>query len=98
MFSYEARIKAVNLLIQYDRSYADVVNELEYPSKMALRRWHEEYRESGDLLDKHNKKAKYSEEEKQAVVKYYLEYGKSVPRTIKKICYPICPELGKRII
>ena len=52
MFSYEARIKAVNLLIQYDMSYTDVVHELEYPSKMALRKWYEEYQEYGDLHDK----------------------------------------------
>lgn len=62
MFSYEERIKAVKLLIQYDMSYADAIRELGYPSKMGLRKWYDEYREYGDLHDKFDKKSKYSEE------------------------------------
>ncbi len=36
MFSYEERIKAVELLVQYDMSYATVVRELGYPQKPPL--------------------------------------------------------------
>lgn len=36
MFSYEERIKAVKLLLQYDKSYATVIRELGYPSRRAL--------------------------------------------------------------
>lgn len=35
MYSYEERIKAVQLLLQYDMSYATVVRELGYPSIVA---------------------------------------------------------------
>ncbi len=49
MFSYEDRMKVVNLLIQYNMSYANVVRELGYPTKMALRKWYYEYKEQGDL-------------------------------------------------
>lgn len=45
MFSYEKRIKAVKLLIQYNMSYTMVIGELGYPSRQALRRWHQEYKE-----------------------------------------------------
>ena len=64
MFTYEERIKAVNLLIQYDLSYATVIRELEYPSRRALRNWYYEYLQNGDLSKEYVKKPKYSEEEK----------------------------------
>jgi len=97
MFSYEERIKAVKLLIQYDMSYADVIRELGYPSKMSLRNWYEEYKDSDDLHTNYIRKCKYSSEEKQVAVTYYLEHGKSVSRTVRKLGYPSRPELDKWI-
>ena len=98
MFSYEERIKAVKLLIQYDMSYADVVHELGYPSKMALRKWYKEFQEYGDLHAKFDKKSNYSQEEKQVAVEYYIEHGKSVARTVKNLGYPCRPVLDKWIV
>ncbi len=50
MYSYEQRIKAVELLIQYDMSYAAVVRELGYPNNVhSLRNWYKEYNDKGDL-------------------------------------------------
>ena len=49
MYSYEKRIKAVKLYIQYDRSVAAVRRELGYPSPNMLLRWYAEYVENGDL-------------------------------------------------
>ncbi len=48
MFSYDERIKAVQLLLQYDMSYATVIRELGYPSRRALRNWYEEYNQNGE--------------------------------------------------
>lgn len=42
MYSYEKRIKAVKLYIQYDRSVAAVRRELGYPSPNMLLRWYAE--------------------------------------------------------
>ena len=36
MYSYEERLKAVKLYIQYDRSYASVYRELGYPPSSIL--------------------------------------------------------------
>ena len=36
MYSYEERIRAVQLYIQYDHSLASVTRELGYPSQEAL--------------------------------------------------------------
>jgi len=97
MFSYDERIKAVKLLIQYDMSYSDVIHELGYPAKTSLHNWYEEYKKTNDLHTKFIRKYKYSLEEKQVAVNYYLEHGKSSSRTVKKLGYPSRPELDKWI-
>lgn len=93
MFTYQERIKAVQLLIQYDMSYATVIRELGYPSKGALINWYKEYIENGDLHKDFIKKSKYGEEERQKAVAYYLEHGKCVSRTVRILGYPSRPEL-----
>ncbi|MGB7605442.1 MAG: transposase [Lutisporaceae bacterium] len=97
MFSYEERIKAVKLLLQYDKSYATVIRELGYPSKRALTNWYEEYIKNGDLHKDFIKKPKYSDEDRRKAVDYYLEHGRCVSRTVKALGYPSRPELDKWI-
>jgi transposase-like protein len=58
MFTYQKRIKAVQLLIQYDMSYATVIRELGYPSKGALINWYKEYIKNGDLHEDYIRKSK----------------------------------------
>ena len=98
MFSYEERIKAVKLLLQYDMSYSTVIRELGYPSKETLWNWYNEYSQNGDLHQNYIKQPKFSEEEKQRAVNYYLEHGRSVSRTVKKLGYPSRPVLDKWIL
>lgn len=81
MFSFEERIKAVKLLIQYDMSYVTVIRELEYPSKKSLRKWYNEYSQNGDLHQDFIRQPKFTKEEKQRAVNYYLEHGKCISRT-----------------
>ena len=50
MYSYEDRIKAVKLYIQYDKSYASVFREIGYPPAIhTLKYWYKEYVQKGDL-------------------------------------------------
>lgn len=89
MYSFEQRIKAVQLLIQYDMSYSAVMHELGYPSSTeSLRSWYSEYKLQGELHKKYDKKNKYSYEDKRKAVDYYLEHGKCISRTCKKLGYP----------
>lgn len=97
MFSKADRLKAVQLLIQYDMMYSKVIIELGYPNKMTLREWYREYIEFGDLHDKYNKRYKYSDEEKRNAVDYYLEHGKCIRRTCRKLGYPSRPLLEQWI-
>ena len=86
MFSYEERRKAVELLIQYDGRYAAVIHELGYPSREALRKWYYEYRENGNIHEKH--KGGYSTAEKEAALEHYINHGRCISRTIRALGYP----------
>lgn len=88
MFSHEERVKAIQLFLKYDCSYAATVRKLGYPSVGALRQWYKEYLVSGKLHQEHRKKSKYSKEQKQVAVNHYFEYGQCYARTIRMLGYP----------
>lgn len=63
MFSYDERMKAVKLYIQYDLSAAKVIRELGYPrNRHTLTNWYNEYKETNNLHLKSPRKEKFSEE------------------------------------
>jgi len=88
MHSYEERMKAVRLFIKYELSVADTIRELGYPTRNTLIRWYNEYLEKGDLHEKFQKKPRFTQEEKRKAVDYYLEHGRCVRRTVRKLGYP----------
>lgn len=88
MYSYEDRLRAVKLYIKYDYSAIDTVRELGYPDRHSLRNWYKEYKTQGDLHKNRDRESKYSLEDRKKAVTYYLEHGKSVSRTCKKLGYP----------
>ncbi|MDY2790701.1 MAG: IS3 family transposase [Lachnospiraceae bacterium] len=88
MYSKEERLKAVELLIQYDMMYSVVIRELGYPNINTLREWYREYIQDGDVHEFYNRKFKYTNADKQYAVNYYLEHGKCIRRTCKKLGYP----------
>lgn len=88
VFSHKERVRAIQLFLKYDCSYAATIRELGYPSIGALRKWYKEYLESGELHQEHRKKSKYSEEQKRIAVNHYFEYGQCYARTIRMLGYP----------
>ena len=89
MYTYEDRMKAVNLYLKYDMSIAAVIRELGYPSRGMLYQWYAEFKENGKLRgDSNHGYSKYSAEKRNQAVKYYLEHGKSLSRTIKALGFP----------
>ncbi len=88
MFSHKERVRAIQLFLKYDCSYAATIRELGYPSIGALRKWYKEYLESGELHQEHRKKSKYSEEQKRIAVNHYFEYDQCYARTIRMLGYP----------
>jgi putative transposase len=89
MYSYEERMKAIQLFIQYDCSVSAVIHALSYPSRGMLYNWYKEYQETGSLRsDDILRKVKYSKEQRKQAVEYYLEHGRSVSRTIRALGFP----------
>src|SRR5690625_2996165 len=87
MYTYEDRLKAVKLYYKY-QSYAAVINELGYPSRMALRNWVGEYKGYGDVKKELTRRSKYTNKEKRKAVNHYLEFGKCYSRTCRMLGYP----------
>ena len=103
MYSYDDRIRAVRLYIQYDKSAAAVIRELGYPERKTLRYWYKEYLRDNGLKKKFVRSPKYNGAQKEAAVKHYMEHGKCASRTIRALGYPsrallkqwvmeLCPE------
>ena len=89
MYSLKDRTKAVDLYFKYGGSLAAVVRELGYRGKNTLRQWVREYKSAGALHDGYrNHTVKYSKEQKQAAVDYYLEHRRGLRWTVQALGYP----------
>ena len=89
MYSYEDRIRAVKLYIQYNLSAVAVIRELGYPKdRHSLPKWYKEYKSTGNLKKTRPRTLKYSNDQRNAAVSYYLEHGKNMNKTIKALGYP----------
>ena len=88
MYSYEDRLRAVKLLIQYDLSAAAVIRELGYPDRHSIMAWYKEYIAHGDLHKESSRSSKFTDEQRIVAIQYYLDHGKSKSRTIKALGYP----------
>jgi len=88
MYSYEDRKKAVELYVKYDLCAANTVRELGYPDRKMLVRWYKEYLKTGRLHERSKKKSKFTEDQMNVAVSYYLEHGRNITRTIKAVGYP----------
>ena len=88
MYSYEDRMRAVQLYIQYGCRAAPVIRELGYPNRHMIVRWHKEYLMTGGLHVNRDRPEKYSEQQKQHAIQHYLNHGKSISFTTRELGYP----------
>lgn len=88
MYSFEDRIRAVELYIKYGHSAADVIREPGYPNRGSLRNWFREFEESGDLRADKVRLSSFSDERVRAAVDHYLEHGRSPAQTVRAMGYP----------
>ncbi|MDD2482593.1 MAG: IS3 family transposase [Lutispora sp.] len=93
MYSLEEKKKAVDLYIQYDKQLLKTVETLGYPSRNSLRKWYYEFRDSGAFKDKYTRGQKYTEEQKEKAIRYYLDHGSNATKTIAALGYPCRPIL-----
>jgi len=88
LYSYEDRMKAIKLYIQYDRKVATTIRELGYPSRKALKIWYQEFRKAGDLHRESRQKGRYSDIQKRVAVEYFFEHGRNISGTVQALGYP----------
>ena len=84
-------MRAIELYIKYDKCAADVIHELGYPNPKSLKSWYWEYLEeqrTGVIVDPALRRKKYTLEQKQAAVDYYLEHGRNFSWTVRAMGYP----------
>lgn len=89
MYSYEDRIRAVELYIKLGKRIAATIRQLGYPTKNALKSWHLEYEQCHDLRNGYvRSKPKYSLEQKKAAVDHYLNHDRCAAETLRALGYP----------
>ena len=88
MYSFEEKMKAVNLYIKYHYKAAPVIRELGYPERHMLVKWYKQYEDSGTLPKKMKGRQKFTEQQKQMALQYYWEHGQSIACTIRHLGYP----------
>jgi len=82
MYSYDERVKAVNLYIKYDLSAADTVRELGYPGRKMLKLWYNEYQATGELHRKFIKHPNFGCDQINKAVNYNLEHPPKQSREV----------------
>ena len=110
MYSYEDRIRAVRLYIKLGKRTGATIRQLGYPTKNALKSWHQEYEQGHDLPVGYARlQPKYSDEQKKVAAQHYLNYGRCLAGTLKALGYPcrdtlaawvnaLYPETRKRVV
>lgn len=89
MYSYEERLRAVELYIKLGTRTRATIRQLGYPSKASLRNWYEEFLEYGDLQAGYvRSKQKYSVEQKNAAIEHYMNHGRCFSVTLEALGYP----------
>lgn len=110
MYSYDDRMRAVQLYLKLGKRTRATIRQLGYPTTKSLKSWHREYEQRHDLRAEYiRSKPKYSAEQKKAAVDHYVSHGRCVAATLRALGYPdrgtlavwigeLCPDIGKRIV
>jgi transposase-like protein len=88
MYSYEDRLRAVQLYIKLGKRVGVAIRQLGYPTKNALKSWHREYAQRLDLPAGYVRSPKYTQAQKNQAVGHYLANGRCLAVTIKALGYP----------
>jgi putative transposase len=89
MYSYEDRIRAVELYIRLGKHLSATIRQLGYPTKNALKGWCREFEQHLDLRARCAVRApKYSEVQKQAAIEHYLAHDRCLAATLRTMGYP----------
>ena len=89
MYSYEDRMRAVQLYIKLDKRISATLRQLGYPTKNSLKAWYREYeRHHGSHTCYERLKPRYSAAQRQVAVEHYLSHGRCLAATRRALGYP----------
>jgi len=89
MYSYEERLRAVELYIKLGKRTRATIRQLGYPTKTSLRNWYQEFLERGGLQTGYvRSKQKYSIEQKNVAIEHYMNHGRCFSATLEELGYP----------
>jgi transposase InsO family protein/transposase-like protein len=88
MYSYDDRLRAVQLYIKLGKRAGLTIRELGYPTKNALKAWHQAYEQRRDLPVAYVRDPKYTTAQRQMAVDHFVSNGRCLAVTIKALGYP----------
>ncbi|MDN4592250.1 IS3 family transposase [Xenophilus aerolatus] len=89
MYSYEDRIRAVELYIKLGKRVGPTLRQLGYPTKNSLKGWYSEYQQSLDLPVRYApRESKFSQAQKAAAIDHYLTHDRCIAVTMRALGYP----------
>ena len=89
MYSYEDRIRAVELYIKLGKRVRPTIRQLGYPTKNSLKGWYNEYQFKLDLSAGYaGRKPKFSQAQKAAAIEHYLTHDRCIAATMRALGYP----------
>lgn len=88
MYSYEERLRAVQLFIKLDQRIGLTIRQLGYPTKNSLKTWYREYEQRDDLAPGYARRPRFSEAQEEHAVEHYLGHGRCIAATIRALGYP----------
>ena len=98
MYSYEDRIRAVELFIKLGMRVRPTIRQLGYPTKNSLKGWYREYQQRQDLPKSYaGREPKFSQAQKAAALEHYLTHDRCIAATMRALGYPGRGTLAKWI-
>jgi putative transposase len=94
MYSYDDRLRAVQLYIKLGKRVGLTIRQLGYPTKNALKAWHQAYEHRQALPTGYVRQPKYTPAQKQLAVEHFAANGRCLAFTIKALGYPSRSLLG----
>jgi len=89
MYSYEDRVRAVELYLKLGKRIKATIHQLGYPTKNSLKAWCQELEASGDLQKAYIRgMPKYSEAQKNLALEHYINHGRCISYTLRALGYP----------
>ena len=88
MYSYEDRIRAVELYIKLGKRTSPTIRQLGYPTKNSLKGWYREYQQRQDLPKSYaGREPKFSQAQKAAALEHYLTHDRCIAATMRALGY-----------